>query len=443
VLGLLLVAYIFSYIDRNILALLVEPIRRDLGISDFEMSLLQGPAFAILYSTMAVPVAYLADSRNRKNIIAWGIAIWSAMTAGSAFARSFGALFGMRLGVGLGEAALSPPAASLLSDFFPARRLPRAMAVYSLGISLGTGMSFLVGGLVVALVSGVSLVEVPLLGEMRSWQLTLFVIGVPGLLLSLLVYWIREPARRGGLLDRNGELRRIPFDETLRFIGSRWRLYISFPVATGFLGMFGYGMSAWYPTFLVRTYGLSIGQAAAIFGGVYVIFGPLGTLFGVRLAERLDRRGYRDAHIRFVMIVSWIMMFFGVVGPLMPNPVLAITMVIPAVFLKSSYLGSSASAMQMVSPNQYRAKLMALQTLFATIIGMTVGASGTAFLTDFVFVDDLAIRYSLSTIAAVTCALGALVCWTCLAPYRKAMDEAEELALLEEEGDGTPAAGPG
>ncbi|MBW2426489.1 MAG: MFS transporter, partial [Deltaproteobacteria bacterium] len=138
VLGLLLVAYIFSYIDRNILALLVEPIRRDLGISDFEMSLLQGPAFAILYSTMAVPVAYLADSRNRKNIIAWGIAVWSAMTAGSAFARSFGALFGMRLGVGLGEAALSPPAASLLSDFFPARRLPRAMAVYSLGISLGT-----------------------------------------------------------------------------------------------------------------------------------------------------------------------------------------------------------------------------------------------------------------------------------------------------------------
>jgi hypothetical protein len=206
--------------------------------------------------------------------------------------------------------------------------------------------------------------------------------------------------------------------------------------------MFGYGMSAWYPTFLVRTYGLSIGQAATLFGGVYVIFGPLGTLFGVRLAERLERGGYRDAHIRFIMIVSWVMMIFGVVGPLMPTPTLAIAMVIPAVFLKSSYLGSSASAMQMVSPNQYRAKLTALQTFFATIIGMTVGASGTAFLTDFVFVDDQAIRYSLSTVAAVTCALGALVCWTCLGPYRKAIDEAETLALLEEEGASAAKPGP-
>lgn len=432
VLGTLLVAYIFSYIDRNILALLVGPIRLDLNISDFEVSLLQGPAFAIFYSTMALPVAHLADTRRRTSIIAWGIAFWSATTACCGVARSFGSLFLLRLGVGLGEAALSPPAASLLSDYFQPRQLPRAMAIFSLGISLGTGMSFLIGGLVVEMVAGMSQVSLPLVGDVRSWQLTFFIIGLPGLLLSVLVYSIREPRRRGGLLDADGELEIIAPNETLRFLMHRWRLYVSFPVATAFLGIFGYGMAAWYPTFLIRTYGLSTGEAGTLFGVVYVIFGPLGTLFGVRLAERLQASGYRDAHVRFILLASCGLWVFGVVGPLMPSVELACVMLVPAVFLKSSYLGSSASAMQLVTPNQLRAQVTALQIFFANIIGMTVGASGIAFLTDFVFADDQAIRYSLSWIAGLTCLFAVLTLMTCLKPYARAVDEAEERAASTE-----------
>jgi len=429
VLGLLLLAYVFSFIDRNILALMVGPIRQDLQISDFEMSLLQGPAFAVFYSTMALPIAHLADSTRRAGIIAWGIAIWSAMTAGCGVAHTFASIFTLRLGVGLGEAALSPPAASLLSDYFSPERYPRAMAIYSLGISLGTGMSFLVGGLVVAAVSGVDEVTLPLVGTLRSWRLTFFVIGIPGLLLAVVIYTIREPRRRGGIVGTDGQLEKIPLPVVSRFLLKRWRLYVSFPICTAFLGIFGYGMSAWYPTFLIRTYDLSIGQAGTLFGLVYVVFGPLGTLFGVRFAERLQESGYRDGHIRFIFLASFGMLIFGVFGPLMPTVESALAMLVPAVFLKSSYLGSSASAMQLVTPNQLRAKVTAMQVFFATIIGMTLGASGIAFLTDFVFVDDLAIRYSLSSTAAVTCLLAAFVAWTCLKPYSDAIEEARQRAL--------------
>ena len=426
VLGTLLVAYVFSYVDRNILALMVGPIRRDLEISDFEVSLLQGSAFAIVYSVMALPVANLADQRRRTHIIAWGIGVWSAMTAFCGVARSFASIFMLRLGVGLGEAALSPPAASLLSDYFPGRRLPRAMAIFSLGISLGTGMSFLVGGAVVEFVSGLSTVSLPYFGEVRPWQLTFFVIGLPGILLSALMFTIHEPERRGGLVDASGELEVIPTREVARFVMRRWRLYVSFPVATAFLGIFGYGMAAWYPTFLIRTYGVSVGEAGTLFGLVYLIFGPLGTIYGVRLAERLEARGHRDAPIRFILIAACAMAVFGIFGPLMPSSPLALLMLIPAVFLKCSYLGSSASAMQIVTPNQLRAQVTALQIFFGNIIGMTIGASGIAFMTDFVFVDDDAIRYSLSWVAAITCLAGALTLVSCLKPYSRAVDEAEE-----------------
>jgi len=405
---------------------MVGPIRQDLDISDFEMSLLQGPAFAVFYSTMAFPIAHWADTGRRTGIVAWGIATWSAMTAGCGIVSSFAALFTLRLGVGLGEAALSPPAASLLSDYFSAERYPRAMAIFTLGISLGTGMSFLVGGLVVAAVAGMSDISLPLVGTIHPWQLTFLIIGIPGLLLGALMYSIREPRRRGGIVGADGQLERMPLPEIARFIGSRWRLYVSFPVATALLGIFGYGMSAWYPTFLIRTYGLSIGEAGTAFGLIYVVFGSLGTLFGVRLAERLQARGYRDGHIRFILFASVGMLVFGVVGPLMPNAGWALTMLVPAVFLKCSYLGSSGSAMQLVTPNQFRAKITALQIFFGTIIGITIGASGIAFLTDYVFVDDMAVRYSLASTAAVTCLLAVGVLWTCLKPYTDAIDEARE-----------------
>ncbi len=424
VLLVLLLAYIFSFIDRQILSLMVGPIRQDLGISDFELSLLQGWAFALFYSVMALPIARLADRHSRRTIIGCGIALWSAMTVGCGLVRGYAGLFLMRVGVGVGEAALSPPTYSLLSDYFHPERLARAMAIFSLGISIGGGLAYLVGGIVMEMVSKPDTLVLPVLGAIRPWQATFIIVGLPGLLVALMMLGIREPPRRGGLLDVAGQVRRMPVSQVWRYVMDRWRLYISFPLGTALLGVFGYGMMAWYPTFLMRTHGLSIGEAGASFGLMYLVFGTSGTYFGARFAEILHRRGHRDGHMRLIMLAGIAMTVPGIIGPLLPSAPLALLALAPTIFLKSSYYGSSGAALQLVTPNQMRAQVSAVQIFFGNIIGMTVGASSIAALTDFVFVDDNAVRYSLAWVAAVFCPAGALVLKSCLQPYVKALDEA-------------------
>ncbi|MBV6416058.1 MAG: putative L-galactonate transporter [Steroidobacteraceae bacterium] len=426
VLGVLLLAYIFSFIDRQILSLLVGPIRRDLGISDFEMSLLQGWAFALFYSVMALPIAWLADRANRRTIIACGIALWSAMTVGCGLARSYGTLFLMRVGVGVGEAALSPPGYSLLSDYFPPQRIARALAIFTMGLSVGGGAAYLIGGLVIEAVSTAEDIVLPLIGVLRPWQAVFLIVGAPGLLVALLMYGIREPERRGQLRDASGRAQGVSLAFVWRFLLDRRRLYFGFPIGTALLGVFSYGMMAWYPTFLIRTYGMSMGEAGLWFGLTYLVFGPLGTYWGARFAERLESRGRRDAHMRFTMFAALAMTVPAMIGPLMPNAALALLLLAPTTFLKCSYYGTTGAVMQLVTPNQMRAQVTALQIFFGNIVGMSLGASITAALTDFVFQDDAAVRYSLAIIGAVFCPAGALVLKACLRPYREALEEAAQ-----------------
>ncbi|CAB1371055.1 MFS transporter [Denitratisoma oestradiolicum] len=433
VLAILLLAYIFSFIDRQILSLMVVPIRRDLGISDFQMSLLQGTAFALLYSVMALPIARLADAYSRRTIISSGIALWSIMTISCGLARSYGTLFLARVGVGVGEAALSPAAYSLLSDYFSKQRLARAVAIYSLGISLGSGLAYLAGGLLMEAVSKISVIELPLLGAMKPWQAVFIIVGLPGLLIALLMAYVGEPERRGALHDPSGQTQKLKMRETLRFLLTRWRLYLVFPIATGFLGIFSFGLMAWYPTFLIRTFGMSIGESGTYFGLTYLFVGTLGTYFGARIAESLQKK-YPDIHIRFVMISALVMIVPGVLGPLMPSAPLALAMLIPTIFLKCSYYGSTGTAMQLVTPNQMRAQVSALQIFFGNIIGLAVGASSIAALNDFVFHDDNSIHYSLALVAGASCLGGVLLLASCLKPYAKALAETKST----EEGTNAP-----
>lgn len=403
---------------------MVGPIRRDMNITDFEMSLLQGWAFALFYSVMALPIARLADRSSRKMIIGTGVALWSLMTAASGLAKNYGSLFAMRVGVGVGEAALIPPMHSLLSDYFSAERLPRAMAIYSLGIAVGGGLAFVIGGTIVEMVSNAPPVVLPVVGEIRSWQLTFFIVGLPGLLISALVFFtFKEPPRRGA---QTGDDAPVSMMDALRYQMQRWRVYISASMGTALLGVVGYGTMAWYPTFLIRNHGLSVGEAGLYFGSIYIVFGSLGTLFGVRLAEFLVNRGYRDGHMRYVMIAAIALIIPATVGPLMPDVTMALAVLAPMVFIKSSYFGSTASMLQVITPNQIRAQISAMQIFLNNIVGMTVGASAIAALTDFVFVDDMAVKYSLAWVAAVACPLAAIILWTCLKPYRAALDKAAQ-----------------
>jgi MFS family permease len=257
VVGVLTLVYVFSFIDRQILNLLVRPIRRDLGISDTEMSLLMGFSFAVFYTFFGIPLGRLADTRSRRTIIAVGFAFWSLFTAGCGLAKNFGQMLLMRMGVGVGEAALSPAAYSMITDCFPPRRRATALSVYSMGIYIGSGIAFIIGGLVSKFATQQELWQLPVIGATRPWQVVFFIVGLPGVLLALLMFTLREPARRGAKMNTAGQTTapQIPLGEVLAYIRENWRTFLCHNMGFALLSISGYGSSAWVTTMFVRKYG--------------------------------------------------------------------------------------------------------------------------------------------------------------------------------------------
>ena len=248
-LAMLLAAYILSFIDRQILGLLVDPIRTDFEISDFQFSLLHGFAFAVFYTALGFPIGRAADRFNRKKIIMAGVFLWSLATCLSAAARSFASLFFARMMVGVGEASLSPAASSMLSS--SPKKLPRAMAVYSLGITLGGGLAYIIGGAVYDAFDAIEPVTLPLIGVLTAWQWTFVAVGAPGLLVVLLMGFMKEPACRG----QNAELPDVvPMKEAIRYVLERRGAYGSIMFGVSILSIIGYGTMAWYVEMIFRNF---------------------------------------------------------------------------------------------------------------------------------------------------------------------------------------------
>src|SRR6202161_3902739 len=228
--AVLMLMYIFSFIDRTTISLIVEPMKRDLQISDTQIGMLQGLAFALLYTFLGLPIARLSDRHSRRAIIAGGVFIWSIMATLCGLARTAAQLFVARIGVGVGEAALSPAAYSIITDSFPRSKLGSAFGVYNIGITIGAGVAFLVGGIVVAAVSHAGATySLPLLGEVRAWQMVFIVTGAPGIVLPLLLLTVREPKRRGILRASSAQpaatLPRPPLREVLGYIWLNRKFY--------------------------------------------------------------------------------------------------------------------------------------------------------------------------------------------------------------------------
>jgi MFS family permease len=409
-LAILLIAYVLSFIDRQILSLLIGPIRADLAISDFQISLLQGAAFAIFYVSLGLPIGRLADRKSRTAIVASGIFIWSLMTAFCGLTRSFGMLLLARTGVGVGEATLSPAGYSLLSDSFPPARLALATTIFTAGITIGGGLGYIIGGSVVHLVSNGAPVALPLLGVLKPWQLAFIVVGAPGLLVSLMAASIKEPARIEAQTT-GAETGEPSARDALSYLFRHWRTYAPTFGAVSLLSVLGYGTLNWYPPFLIRTYGMPVRDVGLSFGVVYLVFGTLGAVASGLVSERLRERGHRNVDPRIVMWVSVLLVIPAAIGPLMPTSTLALVWAAPTVALLNAFYGISMASLQIVTPNRMRGLMSALFLLMTNISGLAIGTSLIAFLTDFIFQNDQALRYSLAMAAAAVCPLAALVIW--------------------------------
>lgn len=419
VVAVLLAAYTLSFIDRMILSLLVGPIRADLGISDLQMSLLMGFAFAIFYSALGIPLGWLADRRPRRGLIVAGIAAWSLMTAACALTRGYVGLFLTRVGVGVGEATLSPAAYSMLGDYFPREKLGRAMAVYSIGVPLGSGIALVAGSLVVKFVTEGPPVALPLLGELAPWRLTFLWVGLPGLLVAALVaLTVREPKRLG-------EVSETPRGEFMAFLKSHPAAIAAHFGGMSLVALVMYGAMAWIPQFLHRTYGMPVPQAGLWFGVATAACGACGLLLGGWMADSMYRRGYKDAHLRVIRLNAILLVPLFIGMALAPTVGIALALMIVGMLLGTIHGGVAGAALQLITPNRLRARMVALYFLVANLVGLGLGPTAIALVTDVGFGDDAALRYGLAIVTGVALPVSALILTMGLKPFARAVEAAE------------------
>ncbi len=431
-------ALAINFLDRGILTLLIPPIKRDLHLSDTQVSLLIGFAFVIFYLIVGLPIARLVDTRSRRLIIGTGLAIWSVMTGVCGLARTFWELFAARVGVGVGEACNGPATFSMMADLFPPEKLSRAIAVLNFGFVLGTGSALLLGGAVVQYVSSLPPIVLPGIGVMHAWQITFMLVGIPGLLVAMLFTTVLEPVRRAHgsfstvvALEKTvvesdapsahpagaRPLQSLPVRTVARFMWDNRATYGPMFLGLAMNVILAFGVQAWVPTFFYRQYGWTMAQAGWATGIVLVLTAPFGLMTGSFLSEWLHRRGYADADLRVTLIGIVAAIPLSIAFPLMPSGKLAVALLGVQFFINMLLPGPQNAALQIVTPSEMRGQVTAFFLFIFNVVGFGFGPTFVALLTDHVFRSDALLRDSLATTAVIMGPLAALSIWWGLKAY--------------------------
>jgi MFS family permease len=419
--GVLALVRMSAQLDLTILSLLVEPIKKDMGLSDGQIGLLLGLAFAVFYLGLGVPLSKLVDSYSRKTILAVGVAFWSLSTAMSGLASNFVQLFFCRAAVGAGESVNGPATFSMIADMFPRERLARAIAVLNMGSVAGTAVAMIFSAFVIHWLETIEMPSFPIIGTPRPWQAVFFIIGLPGLFFALMMYALPEPRRQGGPVKAES------FGGILRFMKANWRLFAPLFVALLVSGIESGGAGMWRPAFLTRTYGWSPAQVALVSGIVSLVTGVAGVFLGSFLSEYLAKK-HDNANLR-VVLTGWIIATPCMVAyPLVDNPWVSVT--ISGIASLAALMGAPTqnAALQSVVPGHMRGQITALYLLTFTLAGSGIGPSFIAAITEYVVGDEAGLRYALSGSAAVMMPLAIIIMICGLKPYaaRIAQLKAEE-----------------
>lgn len=407
--------YWLSILDRFIISLMVDPIKRDMGLTDVQFGLLHGMAFAVTYSLFGLIAGALADRFSRRWIIFVSVTIWSMATAACGMALHYWQLLLARIGVGVGEAGLNPSATSMLTDLFPRDRLTTAMAVYSIGATIGSGTAYLFGGMIVDMVAQAPTYALPLIGEVRSWQAVFFMIGVPGVALALIVFTFPEPLRR----DRKAVVEKLGFWEgilgtykdLLVFIRTQKRFfihhYIGFAMASIVMG----GCGVWYPAHMGRTFGWSASQIGLYLGLTLIVSSIVGKLLCGYAADTLYRRGYRDAQFRWYGWSLILAVPFGIAAMQFTDPYLFLGCVSIFLVLLAPLPACYIAALNLVTPNELRGAGIAFFSGTAGLVGLAAGPLIIAFFSDHLYGGN-AIGMGMATTISICCPIAATLLLT-------------------------------
>ncbi len=324
--------------------------------------------------------------------------------------------------VAAGESALSPAAFSMISDSFPPPRLGRALGVYMSGAFFGAGISFLVGGTLIGLVAHLDAINLPLLGPVKVWQFAFFVVGIPGLLVGLLALSIPEPPRRGVQLERPATA------AVLRFVANHRRLFSCHMLGFGMLAVIIVIVLSWAPTMFVRVHGFTQSEAGIKLGFILLLMSPAGIFTGGWLVDRWKRAGHADAPMRVGILASLGSLPFALVANTTTDANLALGLHVPFVFFASLAVACGPTAIQLATPNEFRAQISAFYLMTLNILTSTFGATGVGLATDYVFRDEQAIGYSIALVIGVCAPAAALLLWMGRRPFREAQQAMAEVS---------------
>ena len=419
VVGILTVASTLSFIDRQILNVMIGPVKRDLGgISDTQVSLIMGLAFALFYNVLSYPAGRISDRYNRRNLMVAGVAGWSIMTALCGAASQYWQLFVTRMGVGVGEATLGPAANSTLADLFSPQRLPLAIGIVSAAPFIGQGLANIMGGPLIDYLEATPNVHLPVLGEVYSWQMVFIIVGLPGLLVAAALLTTREPKRRGREVAENES---VPFSEVWRFVVERKRLF--FLVFTAYLGLStqGFSLFSWLVEYYVRNHGWTRTEIGLSYGTIAMVVGIIGSVWSGFYAGRLIRRNTADATLRLVLYGTIALLPLATALTLIPNPHLALALLIPVTFLMAMPPGLIMTTLQAISPNELRGQMVAFYLISVSFLSYTFAPSLPAVVSDYFFQSELALGKSISALAVINYAVAIICLALCLKPYRAAL----------------------
>lgn len=415
-----LLLVIFGWIDRQLLALLVEPIKADLGLQDWQIGLLHGAAFAVFFALAGLPIGFLADKYSRRKILLAGSVAWSAMTAVCGLATSFWGLFLARTGVAVGEATLRPCADSMIADYFPRSRAGPAYAVYMSGIVLGIGLAFIAGALTIDVLAGAGPLHFWLIGEVALWQATFIVVGLAGLPVALLVRTIREPARTGDSAQA------VSVGATRDYLKGNWPIYVAYFFSFALIATAGQANHAWGPTFLIRRFGSDVVQAGLAWGGLVVIFATLGVYCGGYAARQLGKAGHRLAFWDVALFSQILAIPVGALAFRVADAELAYVLIALCFFVQSFAAPMQPAILMSVTPARFRGQMVSLTTVAAVIFALTIGPTLVGLLNDYLFPAREDIGMSLMLVNILFPSLAVLVLWRTRRLYDRALPESQD-----------------
>lgn len=406
----LIVAYILAFIDRQVLNLLVEPLKHDLGLSDLQVGLLQGPAFGLCLALAGLPIGRLVDTRRRVTVLAVGVAVWSLMAAGCGLAPGYAMLLACRIGVGAGEATMTPSAYSLIGDWFSPRRQGVAAGLYSMGAYVGGGLALILGGAL--------LKHLPASEATPAWRLAFLATAAAGVPVALWVATMREPLRRDAASTTVAPTLR---EARAWFAGPGGRGALAVNAAVTFAAMASYAISAWTPSALIRAFHLAPHAVGLRFGLTVITAGVAGSLSAGFVGDALRARGLRDGRLWTLGLAALLAIPLAASATRAPSPDQVFLLLWPLIFLVTMAVGSGPASLQEITPARMRGLQHALAVLAVNLIGLGLGSPIVAAVTDLVLRDEAKVGQALALAAPVMLALSAVCALVGRAAYRRAL----------------------